>query len=125
VPGIQEAAGRLDRFMLPEIREIKDIVKLVSVNHAQRVAKMLLNTLHEYLKKREFETEPRRTRTSNRLIKRDKPYLLSGTDYTHPVSDIQKYSRDLYLAFYLLLSSVAKYVGEMLATALRLRRSGD
>lgn len=40
MPGIQEAAAeRFDRFVLPEIREIKDVVKPVSMNHAQRVAK--------------------------------------------------------------------------------------
>jgi len=65
--------------------------------------------------------EPQRTRTSNRLIKRHEPYLLSGTDYTHPISDIRKYGRDLCFAFYLLLSSVVKLVGKMLAKILRLR----
>ncbi len=69
--------------------------------------------------------EPQRTRTSNLLIKRHDPYLLSGTDRTHPVSDIRKYGRDLCFTFYLLLSSVARLVGKMLATALRLRRSSN
>ena len=69
--------------------------------------------------------EPHRSRTCNLLIKRHDPYLLSGTDYTHPVSDIRKYGRDLCFAFCLLLSSVAKLVGKMLATALRLRRSSN
>ena len=57
-----------------------------------------------------LDSEPHRTRTCNRLIKRHEPDLLSGTDYTHLVSDIRKYSRDLYFALYLLLCSVAKSV---------------
>ena len=68
-----------------------------------------------------FESEPHRSRTCNLLIKRHEPYLPSGTNYSHPVSDIQKYGRDLCLTFYLLLSSIAKYVGKMLATALGLK----
>ena len=76
-------------------------------------------------KKRYFECEPQRTRTSNLLIKRHEPDLLSGTDYAHLVSDIRKYSRDLRFALYLLLRSVAKFVGKMLATVLHLRRSNN
>ena len=59
------------------------------------------------------------------LIKRHEAYLLAGTDYTHPVSDIRKYGRDLCLTFYLLLRSVAKFVGKMLATLLRLLRQNN
>jgi hypothetical protein len=66
-------------------------------------------------------SEPRRTRTSNRLIKRHEPYFIPDTNYFRPVSDIQKYSRDLCSAFYLLMSSVIKFVGKMLANVLRLR----
>ncbi|MFC1951798.1 hypothetical protein ACFLYI_01995 [Chloroflexota bacterium] len=72
-----------------------------------------------------FGSEPHRNRTCNLLIKGHETYLLAGTDYTHPVSDIRKYGRDLCFILYLLLSSVAKLVGKMLATALRLRRSSN
>ena len=74
---------------------------------------------------RKFEREPHRSRTCNLLIKRHKPYLPSGTNYSYPISDIRKYGRDLCFTFYLLLSSVAKYVGKMLATALHLRKSSN
>jgi len=86
---------------------------------------MLAKPSRDVGKEGDFECEPHRSRTCNLLIKRHESYLLSGTDYTHPVSDIQKYIRDLCLTFYLLLSSVAKLVGKMLATALRLRRSNN
>ena len=70
------------------------------------------------VKEGEFETEPHRSRTCNLLIKRHEPDLLSGTDYTHLVSDIRKYGFDLCFAFYLLLRSVAKFVGKTLAKIL-------
>ncbi len=73
-------------------------------------------------KEGEFETEPHRNRTCNLLIKRHEPDLLSGTVDHPPISDIQKYSRDLCFTLYLLLRSVAKFVGKMLATLLRLLR---
>ena len=82
---------------------------------------MLANVGKTVGKEGRFEREPHRNRTCNLLIKRHEPYLLSGTDYTHPVSDIQKYSRDLCFALYLLLRSVAKFAGKMLAKILRLR----
>ena len=66
--------------------------------------------------------EPHRNRTCNLLIKRHDPYLLSGTDCAHLVSDIRKYGFDLCLTFYLLLSSVARLVGKTLAKILRLLR---
>ena len=75
-------------------------------------------SLREYLEKWISEPEPHRNRTCNRLIKRHEAYLLAGTDYTHPVSDIRKYGRDLCFTFYLLLSSVAKLVSKMLAKTL-------
>ena len=50
-------------------------------------------------KELEFECEPRRTRTSNRLIKRHEPHLLSGTTDPPLISDIQKYSRDYALRY--------------------------
>ena len=68
-----------------------------------------------------FEREPHRSRTCNLLIKRHEPYFIPDTNYFRPVSDIQKYSRDLCSTFYLLMSSVIKFVGKMLANALRLR----
>jgi hypothetical protein len=70
-------------------------------------------------------SEPQRTRTSNLLIKRHEPHILSGTTDPPPISDIQKYSRDLCFALYLLLCSVAKFVGKMLATLLRLLRQNN
>ena len=93
MPGMQEStAEELDRYLLPEILSTGNVVK-----------------------GGEFEREPHRSRTCNLLIKRDEPYLLSNTNYSHPISDIRKYGRDLFLTFYLLLSSVAKLVGKMLA----------
>jgi len=50
---------------------------------------------------------------------------MSGSDYTHPVADIRKYRRDFCLTFYLLLSSIARFVGKMLATTLRLLKSSS
>ena len=64
----------------------------------------------------EFEFKPQRTRTSNLLIKSHKPALLSDTRDSLPISDIQKYSRDLCFTFYLLLRSIGKFIGNMLAT---------
>ena len=72
-------------------------------------------------KEGEFETEPHRNRTCNLLIKRHEPYLLSDTNNSHLISDIRKYSHDLCLTFYLLLSSITKDVGEILATALGIK----
>ncbi len=82
---------------------------------------MLPKALKEYLGKAVFESEPPASRMLNLLIKRHEAYLLAGADYTHPASDIRKYGRDLCFTFYLLLSSVAKLVGKMLATVLHLR----
>jgi len=67
----------------------------------------------------ELVNEPHRSRTCNLLIKRHDPYLLPGTGYISPVSDIRKHSYDLCLTFYLLLSAVAKLVGKMLVKILR------
>ncbi len=58
--------------------------------------------------------EPHRSRTCNLLIKRHERDLPSGTTDPPPISDIQKYSRDLCFALYLLLRSVAKFDGKLL-----------
>jgi len=58
MPGMQEsAADSLDRFILPELLKQENVVKMLS-NGCQNV-----------VKEAGFECEPRRTRTSNRLIK--------------------------------------------------------
>ena len=137
VPGLQEnAAQRFDQLILLESLDENNVGKPPKLAQARNGGGMLANgSLHVgkmfgfYPEEVDitggFEREPRMTRTSNRLIKRDKPYLLSDTNYSHPISDIRKYSRDLCLTFHLLLSSIAKYVGKMLATALHLRRSSN
>ena len=119
VPELQEAAAdRFDRLLSPGMGERENYGIMPVVYQAEDIAKMLRNGGRDGAKKGDFETEPHRTRTCNLLIKRHEPYLLSGTDYTHPVSDIRKYGRDLCFAFYLLLSSVIKFVGKMLAKIL-------
>ncbi len=91
------------------------------VEEDEDVGKMLARLSKKLDIIRGFESEPHRSRTCNLLIKRHEPYLISGTDYTHPVSDIRKYGRDLCFAFYLWLSSVVKLIGKTLAKILRLR----
>ena len=59
------------------------------------------------------------------LMRWSEPHILSSTTDPPPISDIQKYSRDLCFALYLLLRSVAKFVGKMLATLLRLLRQNN
>jgi len=57
-PGMQESAAEdLDRLILPEILGTENVVKTLS------------NGCQDVVKKGEFESEPHRTRTCNRLIK--------------------------------------------------------
>ena len=106
--------------------DVKKNVSIVPVvGQAQHIGKMLVTLSRKLDIIREFESEPHRNRTCNLLIKGHHPYLLSDTDYTHPDSDIRQYGYDLRFAFYLLLASVVKLVGKMLASALRLRRSSN
>ncbi len=72
----------------------------------------------------DFEREPHRSRTCNLLIKRDKPFMPLDYNSYSLVSDIMKYSLDLCLTFYLLMLSIGKFVGKMLAKVLMLIRSG-
>ncbi len=123
LPGNPVAAEKFDQVVISElVRDPDGEEEDTGSVPVSNVSKMLAKGDENPSKKGGFETEPHRNRTCNLLIKSHDPYLLPGNDYSHPVSDIQKYSRDLCLAFYLLLSSVAKLVGKMLATALRLRR---
>ena len=83
VPGLQEAAAeRFDRFVSSVRVDVENNVgKASELAQAQStevmlgdpsldVAKMLPNLLKKLDIISEFESEPRRTRTSNRLIKR-------------------------------------------------------
>ena len=70
-----------------------------------------------------YETEPRRARTSNRLIKSDDASMSLDYNSYQLVSDIMRYSGDLCLTFYLLILSVGKFVGKMLAKVLTVIRS--
>ena len=65
------------------------------------------------------EREPRRTRTSNRLIKRDEPSMLLNASKENLVSAGQKSSLGYYLIYYLVPYSASKFVGKMLAKILR------
>ena len=105
----EEAAEQLDRLVLPWM------------GGGENVGKMLSNGCQNVVIEDGIESEPHRNRTCNLLIKSHDPYMLSGTGYIRPVSDIRKYWYDLCLTFYLLLSSVVKLVGKMLAKILRLR----
>jgi len=67
--------------------------------------------------------EPRRTQTSNRLIKRDNESMLLDASIGNLVSAGQKLSLGYYLTYYLVPYSVGKFVGKMLAKILILTES--
>jgi len=68
--------------------------------------------------------EPHRNRTCNLLIKSDSASMSLDYNGYSLVSDIMQYSRDLCLTFHLLMLSIGKFVGKMLAKVLILIRSG-
>ncbi len=86
---------------------------------------MLSNLLKKLDIIREFESEPHRNRTCNLLIKSDNTSMPLDYNGYSLVSDIMKYSLDLCLTFYLLMLSIGKFVGKMLAKVLMLIRSGN
>jgi len=70
VPGLQEAAAeRFDQFISSVGIDVRNVGKTLKLAQAHHVAKMLPKGGEDSSKKGGFRYEPRRTRTSNRLIK--------------------------------------------------------
>jgi len=94
--------------------------KTMLANGSLDVGEMFRNPPIEVDIKGDFECEPRRTRTSNRLIKRDEPSMLLDANKGDLVSPGQRLSLGYYLIYYLIPCGVGKFVGKMLAKILLL-----
>jgi len=79
---------------------------------------VLLNVAISVGKEGRIESEPRRTRTSNRLIKSDEPSMLLDSPKGNLISSSSKISLGYYLADYLVPYGISKFVGKMLAKLL-------
>lgn len=108
----ESAAEELDNI-LPEILGAED------------AGRMLSSGYQNVVKEGVAETEPRRIRTSNRLIKRADPRMLLNNSKGDLGSNSQKFSPGYYIVYYLIPYGVVRFVGKMLAKILLFIESID